>query len=107
MSFVRRMDSVFNQFFAHEDFIPTLAAAAGNPNIVEQCLKNCQLGGKSFHVHLDGYNLLPLFKGEVKESPRKEFLYWSDDGDLFAIRLLDWKITFFEQYAEGIGVWQR
>jgi arylsulfatase len=49
---------------------------------------------------------MPFFKGEVKDSPRKEFLYWSDDGDLFAIRVLDWKIAFFEQYHEGIGVWQ-
>jgi arylsulfatase len=99
--------SVFNQFFAHEDFIPTLAAAAGNPNIVEQCMKACQLGGKSFHVHLDGYNLLPFFKGEVKESPRKEFLYWSDDGDLFAIRVLDWKVSFIEQYNTGFEIWQK
>ena len=53
----------------------------------------------------DCYSL--FFKGEVKESPRKEFLYWSDDGDLFAIRLLDWKITFFEQYHESIGIWQQ
>ena len=98
--------TIFNQFFAHEDLIPTFAAAAGNANIVEQCMKTCQLGSSSYHVHLDGYNLMPFFKGEVKESPRKEFLYWSDDGDLFAIRVLDWKIAFFEQYHEGIGVWQ-
>ena len=99
--------TVFNQFFAHEDLIPTFAAAAGNPNIVDQCAKNCQLGSKSFKVHLDGYNLIPFFKGEVKESPRKEFLYWSDDGDLFAIRVLDWKISFIEQYHEGIDIWVR
>jgi arylsulfatase len=98
--------TIFNQFFAHEDLIPTFAAAAGNANIVEQCMKTCELGSSSYHVHLDGYNLLPFFKGEVKDSPRREFLYWSDDGDLFAIRVLDWKIAFFEQYHEGIGVWQ-
>ncbi len=69
-------------------------------------MKSCQLGSSSYHVHLDGYNLMPFFKGEVKDSPRKEFLYWSDDGDLFAIRVLDWKISFFEQYHEGVGVWQ-
>ena len=97
--------TVYNQFFSHEDFIPTLAAAAGNPNIVEQCMKSCTLSGKSFHVHLDGYNLLPFFKGEVKESPRKEFFYWSDDGDLFAIRVMDWKISFIEQYNEGLDIW--
>jgi arylsulfatase len=70
-------------------------------------MKSCQLGGKSYHVHLDGFNLIPLFRGEVKESPRKEFLYWSDDGDLFAIRILDWKISFIEQYHEGLDIWTR
>jgi arylsulfatase len=68
---------------------------------------NCKLGADSFHVHLDGYNLMPFFKGEATESPRKEFLYWSDDGDLFAIRVLDWKIAFIEQYHTGIDIWQR
>jgi arylsulfatase A-like enzyme len=99
--------TVDNQFFAHEDLIPTFAAAAGNANIVDQCMKTCQLGNKSFHVHLDGYNLMPYFKGEVKESPRKEFLYWSDDGDLFAVRVLDWKVSFIEQYHEGLDIWIR
>jgi arylsulfatase A-like enzyme len=97
--------TVYSQFFAHEDLIPTFAAAAGNPNIVEQCMKGCQSGSKSFHVHLDGYNLMPLFKGEVKEFPREEFLYWSDDGDLFAIRIRDWKISFIEQYHQGLAIW--
>ncbi|HEY7302752.1 MAG TPA: arylsulfatase [Bryobacteraceae bacterium] len=99
--------TVYNQFFAHEDLIPTFAAAAGNPNIVEQCMKSCQSGNKSFHVHLDGYNLMPFFKGEVKESPRQEFLYWSDDGDLFAIRVRDWKISFIEQHHEGFDIWAK
>jgi arylsulfatase len=98
--------TVYSQFFAHEDFLPTFAAGAGNPDIVKQCLTNCQLGADSFHVHLDGYNLMPFFKGEVTESPRKEFLYWSDDGDLFAIRVLDWKVSFIEQYHEGMGIWR-
>ena len=99
--------TVYKDFFAHEDFIPTFAAAAGNSDIVEQCMKGCQLGNKSFHVHLDGYNLMPFFKGEVKESPRQEFLYWSDDGDLFAIRIRDWKISFIEQYHQGLDIWAK
>jgi arylsulfatase A-like enzyme len=70
----------------------TDAAAAGNANLVDQCAKTCQLGSKSFHVHFDGYNLIPFLKGEVKESPRQEFFYWSDDGDLFAIRVRDWNL---------------
>src|SRR5215469_13365847 len=99
--------TVYNDFFAHEDFLPTLAAAAGDPDIVQQCLTSCTSEGKSFHVHLDGYNLIPFFSGQVKESPRKEFLYWSDDGDLFALRFLNWKITFIEQYHTGFEIWQK
>ncbi len=68
--------TVFNGIFAHEDFIPTFAAAAGEPDLVEKVKKGYQAGGKTLKVHLDGYNLLPFFKGEVKESP-EEFLYWS------------------------------
>jgi arylsulfatase A-like enzyme len=97
--------TVYNQMFAHEDVIPTLAAA-GDPDIVNECMKTCQLGGKSYHVHLDGYNLMPFFKGDAKNAPREEFLYWSDDGDLFAIRVRDWKITFLESYSTGLGIWR-
>jgi arylsulfatase A-like enzyme len=57
-------------------------------------------------VHLDGNNLIPFFKGEVKESPRKGFLYWSDDGDLLAIRAENWKVVFKEQLHTGLDVWQ-
>jgi arylsulfatase len=103
--------TVYNDFFAHEDFLPTFAAAAGDPDVVAKCAKGYSAGGKTVRVHLDGYNLLPFFKGEVKESPRKEFLYWSDDGDLMAIRIGNWKAAFMEQHAEvspetPIGVWQ-
>jgi arylsulfatase len=71
-------------------------------------MKGCQLGKKSFKVHLDGHNLMPFFKGEVKESPRKEFLYWSDDGDLLAVRVQNWKIAFKEQdHSGGLNVWRR
>jgi arylsulfatase len=99
--------TIYNDMFAHEDFIPTFAAAGGNPDVVAQCMKGCSLGGKSFKVHLDGYNLMPFFKGEVPQSPRQEFLYWSDDGDLLAIRVKQWKVAFKEQEHTGIGVWQR
>ena len=97
--------TIYSEFFAHEDLLPTLAAAAGDADIVEQCKHTCQLGSKSFHNHLDGYNLMPFFKGEVKESPRREFLYWSDDGDLFALRYSDWKVVFIEQNHEGLQIW--
>src|SRR4029450_12123300 len=85
--------------------LPTLAAAAGEPNAVEKLKKGYKSGNKTFKVHIDGYNLLPFLKGEVKENPRKGFLYWSDDGDLFALRFEQWKVTFVEQRAHGLAVW--
>jgi arylsulfatase len=99
--------TVYNDMFAHEDLIPTFAAAGGDPDVVERCKKTCQSGNKSFKVHLDGHNLMPFFKGEVKEAPRKEFLYWSDDGELVAIRVNQWKVSFKEQEHTGLDVWKR
>jgi arylsulfatase len=74
-------------------------------------VKGTTLNGKSFKVHLDGYNLMPYFKGGAKDSPRDEFMYWSDDGDLMALRFRDWKVAFMEQHTEmnpetPLGVWQ-
>ena len=67
--------TVVNDMCAHEDFIPMFAAANGEPQLVEKLKNGFTLNGKNFRVHLDGYNLLPFFKGEVTESPREEFLY--------------------------------
>ena len=72
---------------SHTDMLPTLAAAAGEPDIVEKLKKGHKAGHKTFKVHIDGSNLIPFLKGEVKENPRKGFLYWSDDGDLMALRV--------------------
>ena len=95
-----------NQVFAHEDMLPTLLAAAGVPDVKEKLVKGYSAGDdKNFKVHLDGYNLVPFFKGEVKDSPRKEMLYWSDDGDLMALRYGNWKAVFKEQRAESFQVW--
>jgi arylsulfatase A-like enzyme len=99
--------TVYNEFFSHEDFIPTFAAAAGDPDVVAKCLKGMPLGNKTVKVHLDGYNLIPLFKGEAKDSPRKQFVYWSDDGDLMAIRVGRWKLHYIIQEHEGLDVWTR
>ena len=95
--------TVSNEMFSHTDMLPTLAAAAGEPDIVEKLKKGYKAGNKTFKVHIDGYNLLPFLKGEAKENPRKGFLYWSDDGDLMALRVEQWKATFMEQRAHGIG----
>ena len=80
--------TVYNEIFSHQDMLPTLLAAAGEPDIVEK-VKGHQAGSKTFKVHLDGFNLMPFFKGEVQENPRPGFLYWSDEGDLMAIRYGD------------------
>ena len=95
-----------NEIFSHTDMLPTLAAAGGDPDIVEKLKKGYKAGNKTFKVHIDGYNLLPFLKGEVKENPRKAFLYWSDDGDLMALRAGNWKVTFMEQRAHGFDVWK-
>jgi arylsulfatase len=99
--------TIYNELFSHYDLIPTLCAAAGEPDVVAKCLQGYQAGTKTFKVHLDGYNLVPFFRGETKDSPRREFLYWNDDGELVALRFENWKINFKVQEHEGIGVWQR
>ncbi len=98
--------TVYNEIFSHQDMLPTLLAAAGEPNIVEKAKKGYKAGKKTFKVHLDGFNLIPFLKGEVKENPRPGFLYWSDEGDLMALRYGDWKVHFVEQRTDGLEVWQ-
>jgi arylsulfatase A-like enzyme len=95
-----------NEIFSHTDMLPTLAAAAGEPDAVEKLKKGYKSGNKTFKVHIDGYNLLPFLKGEVKENPRKGFLYWSDDGDLMALRVGNWKVEFLQQRGHGLDVWK-
>jgi arylsulfatase A-like enzyme len=94
-----------NDIAAHEDWMPTLLAAAGVPDVKEKLLTGYQAGDNNFKVHLDGYNMLPFFKGEA-EDPRKEFMYWTDDGDLAGMRYDKWKVLFMEQRAHGFDVWQ-
>ena len=85
--------------------MPTLLAAAGEPDIAEKLLNGHQAGDKTFKVHIDGYNLLPYLTGEAKESPRKFFFYISDDGDILAIRMGDWKVVLMEQRAKQLMCW--
>jgi arylsulfatase len=98
--------SVYNDVCAHEDMLPTLLAAAGVPDVKEKLLQGYAAGGKTYKVHLDGYDLAPYFKGAAKEAPRKEFLYWNDDGKLVALRYNRWKLVFSEQRGHGFGVWE-
>jgi arylsulfatase len=98
--------TIINDIGAHEDMLPTLLAAAGEPDIKEKLLKGgVQAIGRTYKVHLDGYNLLPALKGEL-EWPRKEFFYWTDDGGLAGLRFNRWKAVFMEQRAEGFDVWE-
>jgi len=98
--------TVFNGIGAHEDMIPTLMAAIGEPDVVEKLKKGYQVGDETYKVHLDGYNLQSYLKGDADASPRKEFLYWNDDGSLVALRYDRWKIVFAEQRGHGFDVWQ-
>jgi arylsulfatase len=98
--------TVSNEICSHQDMLPTLVAAAGEPDIVEKCKKGYKAGDKTYKVHLDGFNLIPYLKGEVPKSPRPGFLYWSDEGDLFALRYGNWKIHFMEQRSVGVDAWQ-
>jgi len=97
---------VSNEIISHMDWIPTFLAAAGEPNVKEELLTGKTVGEKTFKVHLDGYNFLPYFKGEVDEGPRREIFYFSDTGDLLNLRYNNWKVVFAEQRAEGFDVWQ-
>jgi arylsulfatase len=95
-----------NQIVHHMDWLPTFLAAAGNPDIKAQLLKGVDANGRSYKVHLDGYNILPMLTGETDESGRHEIFYFSDDGDLTALRYDDWKVIFMEQKAQGtFRVW--
>jgi len=84
--------------------LPTLLAAAGDTTVKDTLLKGKTIGGSTYTVHLDGYNLLPALKGEA-EWPRKEFIYWTDDGSVAALRFGNWKATFLRQDAHGLHVW--
>lgn len=94
-----------NDISGHNDMVPTLMAAAGVSDIKEQLLQGYQADGRTFRVHLDGYNLLPKLTGGQGEWPRREFFYWNDDGQLVAARYDRWKAVFLEQRAHQMQVW--
>jgi arylsulfatase len=97
---------VSNEIVAHLDWLPTLVAAGGDPDVKEKLLTGHEAAGKTFKVHLDGFNLLPYLTGEVDRSPRQAFFYFSDDGDLLAARMDNWKMVFLEQRCVGtLQVW--
>jgi arylsulfatase A-like enzyme len=97
--------SVLNGIVSHQDMLPTLLAAAGDPDISKKLLDGYKVGNKTFKVHIDGINMLPYLTGAVKESPRNYFFYVSDDGGVMAVRNGDWKLVFEEQRATSTQVW--
>jgi arylsulfatase len=98
--------TVLNDIGAHEDMLPTLLAAAGDKSAAADLLKGRKIGKTTYKVHLDGYDLGPALRGEGAW-PRKEFIYWTDDGSVAALRYENWKITFLKQEGEGLEVWQK
>jgi len=101
---VIRPGTEINAIVSHEDWVPTLVAAAGEPNVKDKLLTGYQAAGKTFKVHLDGYDLRSLLDGSGAD-PRKEFFYWTDDGNLAGLRYDRWKLLFLEQRAKGFKVW--
>ncbi len=98
--------SVSNTIMSHQDWFPTLMAAAGVPDVKEKLLNDYKVGDKTFKVHLDGYNFLPYLEGQEKTGPRTDFYYFSDDGKLLGVRDGDWKVVFSEQRAKRFDVWR-
>jgi arylsulfatase len=96
---------VSNDIMAHLDWMPTLVAAAGDANLKKDLLQGKQVGTKKAKLHLDGYNFLPYLTGEVKKSPRREFIYLEDSGMPVGIRIDDWKMVYAENRARTMALW--
>jgi arylsulfatase len=97
--------TVLNGVVSHQDMLPTLLAAAGDPDVSKKLLDGYKVGDKTFRVHIDGVNVLPYLTGQVKESPRNNFFYVSDDGGIMAVRTGDYKLVFEQQLATSTMVW--
>jgi arylsulfatase len=95
-----------NGIVSHEDWLPTFAAAAGAPDMPEKIKAGVDLGGRRYRNYIDGYNQLDYLSGKTKESPRKEFIYVNDDGQIVAMRVADWKAVFLENRGQAFGVWR-
>jgi arylsulfatase len=97
---------VSNEMVQHHDWLPTFLAMAGEPDVKEKLLKGYKAAGKTFKVHIDGYNLLPYLTGKEPKSPRPGFLYFDDDGNMVAMRYDNFKCVFLEQRCEGtLRIW--
>jgi arylsulfatase len=99
-------DTTLNGIVAHEDWLPTFAAAAGAPDLPEKIMAGVELNGRKYRNYIDGYNQLDYVSGKVPVSPRKEFIYVNDDGQIVAMRYGDWKAVFLENRGHAFGVWR-
>jgi arylsulfatase len=98
--------TVSNEIISHMDWMPTLLAAAGVPDVKGTLRKGLEVGATTYKVHLDGYDLLPYLTGQQTKGPRQEFFYFSDDGDLTALRYDNWKAVFAQQRTPGtLALW--
>ena len=98
--------TVSNEIIQHHDWLPTFLAAAGEPDIVEKLKAGHAIGDTTFKVHIDGYDFLPYLTGEADKGPRPGLVYFSDDGDVLALRFDNWKVVFMEQRVQGtLGIW--
>lgn len=98
---------ISNEIISQQDWLPTLLAAAGDPDIKEELKEGKRAIGRRYKVHLDGYNFLPYLEGEEEQGPRNEMFYFTDDGSISALRYDDWKIMFSIQEAHGVKVWSQ
>lgn len=94
-----------NGIVAHEDWLPTFAAIAGAPDVKDKLKEGVTLNGRKYRNYIDGYNMTDYLSGKTEESPRKEFWYVNDDGQIVAARYTDWKIVFLENRGQAFGVW--
>ena len=98
--------TTLNGIVSHEDWLPTFAAAAGAPDVKEKLLKGAEFNGRKYRNHIDGYNLLDYLGGQAKASPRSEFIYVNDAGEVVAMRYSDWKAVYLENRAHQLQVWR-
>ena len=99
-------DKTLNGIVAHEDWLVTFAAIAGDTDVKQRLLKGTKINGRKYKNHLDGYNMVDYFSGKTDQSPRHEFWYVNDDGQVVAARYDDWKVVFLENRGQAFGVWR-
>src|SRR5262245_61449863 len=97
--------ATLNGICSHIDMLPTILAIAGEEKIAEKCVNGYKVGNMTYKVHLDGYNLVPYLTGQAKQSPRESLMYFSDDGDVIAVRVGDYKFHLAEQRAHQMRQW--